>query len=72
MNDKKDYNNYPEQCNKALLNVTDVMSLLDIKKDRAYFIMRKCNSKLEKMGKLTLKGRVNKRFLLEELGISEE
>ena len=54
---------------KILLDVEDVQKLLGIKKDRAYMVMRNCNAKLAQMGKLTLKGRVNREFLLSELNV---
>jgi hypothetical protein len=57
------------QDDKFLLDVRDVMTLLGVSKSRAYMVMRKCNEKLAKKGKMTLKGRVNKQFLLEEFNI---
>jgi hypothetical protein len=57
---------------KVLLDVQDVQKLLNIKKERAYMVMRKCNQKLERMGKMTIKGRVNRQFLIDSFCVDSK
>ena len=55
--------------NSGLLGVNEVSKLLDIKKSRAYKVIRDLNTKLKKQGKYTISGKISKKFLLESLGI---
>lgn len=55
--------------NSGLLGVNEVSKLLDIKKSRAYKVIRDLNAMLKKQGKYTISGKISKKFLLENLGI---
>lgn len=48
-----------------LIGVDDVCALLGIKRSRAYGVIRKLNQKLQKQGKITIAGRINKQYLLD-------
>ena len=54
---------------KIMLDVTDVCSLLLISKSQAYKVIRDLNSELEKLGKITVRGRVSKNYLISRLEI---
>lgn len=54
-----------------LLNVEEVMELTGAKQSTAYRIIREVNAEMEKRGFLTLRGKVNKTFLCERLGIPQ-
>lgn len=54
---------------KALLNVKDVMALLGCTEYRAYLVIRQANEKLKAAGKLTIRGRVNRRYLMKLLDV---
>lgn len=42
--------------------VNDVMQMLGVKQTKAYEIIRRMNDELEEMGKLTITGKVNKKY----------
>lgn len=54
---------------KYLLTAEDVSRLLDVKIGMAYKIIRECNEELKAMGKLTIRGRVNKKYLESKLDV---
>ena len=54
---------------KLMLDVTDVASILQISKSMAYEIIRKLNGELAAMNKLTVRGRVSKRYLISRMEI---
>lgn len=54
---------------KYLLDAHEVSALLGVKIGMAYAIIRKLNAELEKMGKITLRGKVNKKYLLSKLEV---
>ncbi len=49
--------------------VNDVMQMLGVKQTKAYEIIRKMNDELEEMGKLTINGKVNKKYFDEKVYI---
>ena len=49
------------------LRVTEVASLLECSESHAYKIMQKLNKELEAKGKITVKGRISRRYLLERV-----
>lgn len=57
----------PEE--KYLLTAEDVARLLNVKMGMAYKIIRECNEELKAMGKLTIRGRVNKKYLESKLEV---
>ena len=54
---------------KYLLTAEDVARLLNVKMGMAYKIIRECNEELKAMGKLTIRGRVNKKYLESKLEV---
>lgn len=54
-----------------ILSASEVATLCKVKIGKAYQIIRTLNNELEDKGYLTIKGRVNKDYLLERLGIKE-
>lgn len=56
---------------KYLLSASDIVTLLGVKKPTAYKIIRDGNAQLAKAGKLTIRGKINKRYLLKMLDVSE-
>ena len=58
-------NQEPEE--PKYLRVTEVASLLDCSKSRAYKIMQQLNKELEKQGKIAIAGRISRRYLMERL-----
>lgn len=57
----------PEE--KYLLTAEDVARLLGVKIGMAYKIIRECNEELKAMGKLTIRGRVNRKYLESKLEV---
>lgn len=47
--------------------VSDVMQMLGVKQTKAYEIIRRMNDELEDMGKLTINGKVNKKYFDEKI-----
>lgn len=59
------------ESEKYLLNANDVVNLLGVKRHTAYKIIRDANIRLAKAGKLTIRGKINRRYLLKMLDVSE-
>lgn len=59
------------ESEKYLLNANDVVDLLGVKRPTAYKIIRDANIRLAKAGKLTIRGKINRRYLLKMLDVSE-
>lgn len=57
----------PEE--KYMLNAAEVSRLLGVKMGMAYKIIRECNEELKAMGKLVIRGRVNKKYLERKLEV---
>ena len=58
-----------EQKEKVFLNAQEVAELLSVKQSRAYKIIRDLNKKLSESGKLTIAGRINRKYLLKVLDV---
>lgn len=56
--------------NKIMLDAKDVSTLLGIKLYLSYKIIREANEELKQAGKLTIRGRINKEFLMKKLDVS--
>lgn len=56
--------------NKLMLTANDVSQLLGIKLYLSYKIIREANEELKQAGKLTIRGRVNKEFLMKKLDVT--
>lgn len=55
---------------KIMLTANDVSKLLGIKLYLSYKIIRDANEELRRAGKLTIRGRVNREYLLKKLDVS--
>lgn len=55
---------------KIMLDANDISKLLGIKLYLSYKIIRESNEELKKAGKLTIRGRINKEFLMKKLDVS--
>lgn len=49
------------------MRVTEVASLLECSESHAYKVMQKLNKELEEKGKITVKGRISRRYLIERV-----
>ena len=56
---------------KYMLSASDIVTILGVKKPTAYKIIRDGNAQLAKAGKLTIRGKINRRYLLKMLDVSE-
>lgn len=54
-----------------ILTAEQVADLCKVKIGKAYQIIREINEELKKEGFITIRGRVNKKYLLKRLGIEE-
>ena len=52
----------------TLMSVEEVMQAAGVGKNTAYQIIKKINAELDAMGKLTFRGRVNRKFFEERFG----
>lgn len=59
------------ESEKYLLSASDIVTMLGVKKPTAYKIIRDGNAQLAKAGKLTIRGKINRRYLLKMLDVSE-
>lgn len=56
---------------KIMLDARDVADMLGIKLYLAYKIIRDCNNALKSSGKLTIRGKVNKAYLIKQIDVSD-
>lgn len=56
-----------ETLDRRFLRVSEVASILDCSESHAYKVMQTLNEELEKKGKITVRGRVSKKYLLERI-----
>ena len=56
---------------KALLTAAEVAEMLGCKMCMAYKVIRDCNEELKAAGKLTIRGKVNRKYLLKKLDVEE-
>lgn len=56
---------------EKILTAEQVATLCKVKVGKAYQIIRELNEELKKEGYITIRGRVNKDYLLKRLGIKE-
>lgn len=52
-----------------LMSANEVASMLHIKQCMAYKIIRECNAELEAAGKLVIRGKVLRKYLLKKLEV---
>lgn len=48
-----------------LIGANEVCQLLNIKRSRAYAVIRQLNAQLTAQGKITIPGRINKKYLID-------
>ncbi|WP_270749707.1 transcriptional regulator [Fusobacterium hominis] len=56
----------------GFLKADEVVEICKVSKPMAYKIIREINDEMKSEGYLTIRGRVNKRFLFKKLGIGGE
>lgn len=57
--------------NKSFMTVEEVANELGVSKSYAYKVVRELNTELQKLGYLTVSGRVNTKFFRKKLCYSE-
>ena len=57
------------QQETALMTAAEVSTLLGVKLCMAYKLIRECNAELKAAGKIVVRGKVNRKFLLKKLDI---
>lgn len=55
----------------ALINAQEVASILGIKQSAAYNIIREYNKKLKEAGKITIRGKLNRKYFFKQLDVSD-
>lgn len=58
--------------NDVYMDVKEVMLLTGMAKSKCYELIRQFNEKLQAQGIYTIRGRVNRKFCYEQLGIADE
>lgn len=61
--------NNSNEAKPILIGVDDVCMILGIKPSRAYSVIRQLNAQLKAQGKITINGRINKQFLLDNFSV---
>lgn len=56
-----------KEIEKYYLTVDDVATMLNVKRGKAYEIIRILNKQLEKQGKITIRGRVNRKYFESQM-----
>lgn len=56
---------------KIMMDAHDVANLLGVKLYLAYKIIRQYNAQLAQAGKLTIRGKINRKYLLKQLDTSD-
>lgn len=57
------------QQEKVLITAQEVSALLGISISMAYKVIRGYNTELAQMGKLTIRGKINRKYLLKKLEV---
>lgn len=55
----------------VLIGAKEVAAILGVKSSTAYKVIRTLNSQLEAQGKITVRGKINKRYLLKMVDCQE-
>ncbi len=55
------------EIEKYYLTVDDVATMLNVKRGKAYEIIRILNKQLEEQGKITIRGRVNRKYFEKQM-----
>ena len=55
------------QQEKIILNANDVATLLSVSKSSAYRIIRKLNDELNKLGKITVSGKISAKYFYQSV-----
>ena len=57
---------------KQFFTADDVAEIMQVSKPKAYEIIRELNGQMEKMGFMTVRGRINSTFFYKKTGCIEE
>ena len=57
------------QQEKVLITAQEVAALLGISISMAYKVIRGYNTELSQMGKLTIRGKINRKYLMKKLEV---
>lgn len=66
------YERYGGVAMADFLTVEEVSAICKVKQKKAYNIMKEINDEMKKKGYIVIRGRVNRKFFNEKLGISEK
>lgn len=55
----------------VLIGVEEVQKILDCSKPKAYQVMRELNEEFKEKGYITIRGKINKNYLLKRIGIEK-
>ena len=56
-----------KEIERYYLTVDDVATMLNVKRGKAYEIIRILNKQLEKQGKITIRGRINRKYFEKQM-----
>lgn len=54
----------------ALITAAEIADILGIKQSAAYNIIREYNKKLKEAGKITIRGKLNRKYFFKQLDVS--
>ena len=63
--------NKPGVITPVLIGVNEVSAILGVKSTTAYKVIRTLNAQLENQGKVTVRGKINRNYLLKMVNPSE-
>lgn len=55
------------ETEKQYFTAKDVMQVLGVGRSTAYSIIKQCNKELKELGKITIRGKVNAKYLLSRI-----
>lgn len=61
----------PEVITPVLIGVNEVSAILGVKSTTAYKVIRTLNAQLENQGRVTVRGKINRNYLLKMVNPSE-
>ena len=63
--------NNPEVITPVLIGVKEVSAILGVRSTTAYKVIRTLNAQLENQGRVTVRGKINRNYLLKMVNPSE-
>jgi hypothetical protein len=55
-----------------MITAKEIAELLQCSVSKGYAIINQCNEELKAMGKLTLRGKTNRRYFMQKVGVTNE